>query len=382
MPLRINTYLFKALFLFIFFIPTHRSSAQEEQAIKLKTVVIDPGHGGKHPGAISTDGKVKEKDLTLSISLKLGELIKKAYPDVTVIYTRTTDKYVDLIDRTKIANQNHADLFISIHINSVKERSANGTETFVMGVHKTNENFEVISRENSVIEIEDDYTSKYKDFDPNDPTSYIIFSLIQNSHLDHSLMFASLVQEKLGNSPFKVNRGVKQGGLWVLYRCTMPAVLVELGFISNTNDYRILADKSNHDKLAGQLLDAFIEYKTIYDKELEVAVKPANSTTASINSVSDNSKENRENKTEEKDGEKEEKKEEQNEGSEYRIQIFATSSILEKNNPNLKNLRNYEYVKSGNLYKYSVGPYKSYEEATKTLMDIRKRYPDAFIVIP
>ena len=356
MPHSNNKILYLLFIALLSLFPFIKTGAQEDQAIKLKTVVIDPGHGGKHPGAISADRKVKEKDLTLSISLKLGELIKQNHPDVKVIYTRTTDKYVDLIDRTKLANQSHADLFISIHINAAKSKLASGTETFVMGNDKASANFDVVSRENSVIEIEDDYTSKYQGFDPNDPASYIVFSLLQNSHLDHSLMFASLVQEKLGNSPFKVNRGVKQGGLWVLWQCTMPAVLIELGFISNTSDYKILAEKTNHNTIANHIYDAFKEYKIAYEKGLD----PHNNiTTPTITSKEENNSPA---------------------AGEYRVQIFVTSSVLDKNDPNLKNLSNYQYLKVGKLYKYSVGPYVSYEEAANALKSLKKRYVDAFII--
>ena len=358
MPHRNNKVLYLFFIALLALFPLTKTGAQEDQTIKLKTVVIDPGHGGKHPGAISTDRKIKEKDLTLSISLKLGELIKQNHPDVKVVYTRTTDKYVDLIDRTKLANQSHADLFISIHINAAKSKLASGTETFVMGNDKASANFEVISRENSVIEIEEDYNSKYQGFDPNDPASYIVFSLLQNSHLDHSLMFATLVQEKLGNSPFKANRGVKQGGLWVLWQCTMPAVLIELGFISNASDYKILADKSNHNTIASHLYDAFKDYKIAYEKGLD----PHNNIIAPAISSKDGN--------------------DSPAMGEYGIQIFVTSSVLDKNDPNLKNLNNYRYIKSGNFYKYSVGPYGSYDEAASALKSLKKRYPDAFIISP
>jgi N-acetylmuramoyl-L-alanine amidase len=240
---------------------------QERASFQLKKVVIDPGHGGKDPGTISPDGKVFEKNITLSVSLKLGQLIKDNYPNIEVIYTRKTDIFIPLNERSRIANKHKADLFISIHVNGVESRTPSGSETFVMGIDKTNSNFEVTMLENSVIMLEgDDYSTKYEGFNPNDPESYIVFSLLQNAHLEQSLIMASLVQKHFANGPIKVNRGIKQAPFLVLWKTSMPGILVELGFVTNQNDLRILNDKKNHDKFAESIFSAFKEFKIQYEK--------------------------------------------------------------------------------------------------------------------
>jgi N-acetylmuramoyl-L-alanine amidase len=238
-------------------------------------VVIDAGHGGHDPGSISPDRKVKEKTIALSVALKFGKLIEQNNPDIKVIYTRDTDIFIPLDTRSDIANNNKADLFISIHVNSVKARSASGSETYVMGESKSSSNLEVTMKENSVISLEGDHQSVYEGFDPNNPESYIIFSLLQNAHLEQSLQIAEFVQEELGKGPVKINRGIKQGGLIVLWRSSMPAILVELGFISNPNDYLVLTREENHDRFANSLYKAFSKYKKAYESNNgeKVAVK-------------------------------------------------------------------------------------------------------------
>ena len=206
----------------LFLTPLVYLQAQDvDDVSRIRRVVIDAGHGGKDPGAISRNGKYKEKNITLSVALELGELIKSNFPDIKVIYTRSTDKYVELSERAAIANRNKADLFISIHVNSAKSTQARGTETFVMGTHKSEANFEVCKLENSVIVIEEDYEKKYEGFNPGSPESYIIFSLLQNVHQEQSIKYAAQVQGQFARGPISVNRGVKQGGLLVLWKTTM-----------------------------------------------------------------------------------------------------------------------------------------------------------------
>ena len=241
------------------------AAMQNENIIKIKTIVIDAGHGGKDAGAVSKNGIYKEKDIALSIALKFGAKIKEKYPDIKVIYTRDTDRYIELGERAAIANRNKADLFISIHINSTKGTVATGTETFVMGTNKSQSNFEICKTENSVIVLEDDYQSKYEGFDPNSPESYIIFSLLQNTHLEQSLKFASYIQDNYRNGPIKIDRGVKQGGLLVLWKATMPAVLTEVGFISNSEECMMLTWDQTQNMIASRLLDAFSSYKNDYE---------------------------------------------------------------------------------------------------------------------
>ena len=214
------------------------------QVLKLKTVVIDPGHGGRDAGCVSRDNKTYEKTVTLDVAKRLEQKIKAAYPDVKVIMTRSTDKFVELENRAVIANKADANLFISIHVNSIggKATSANGFSVHVLGqsAKKGNDlfskNLDLVKRENSVIMMEDDYKTKYQGFDPSDPQSYIIFSLMQNAHLSQSLAFAEDVADALANGPIKRSRGVSQDPFWVLWRTAMPSVLIEVGFMSNPND--------------------------------------------------------------------------------------------------------------------------------------------------
>lgn len=256
---------FKAFFLAITLL-SFQAHAQKA-ANKIKTVVIDAGHGGHDSG---TRGSfMKEKDLVLKVALKVGEYIKQNMPDVKVIYTRDKDVFVELIDRADIANKNKADVFISIHANSLpantpvaKKQSIYGTETYVMGIHKSEANFEVAKRENSVILLEENYQEKYESFDPNSPESYILFSLYQSATLEGSAVLASKIEAQFGQRAGRKSRGVKQAGLMVLYKTTMPAVLVEIGFLSNTKEEKELNTDQAQDYVASAIYRAFKDYKS------------------------------------------------------------------------------------------------------------------------
>ena len=332
--------------------------AQDVQDVStIRCVVIDAGHGGKDPGAISRNGKYREKNITLSVALKLGELIKASYPGIKVVYTRSTDKYVGLSERAAIANRNKADLFISIHVNSAKSTQARGTETFVMGAHKSDDNFEVCKLENSVIVIEDDYQQKYEGFNPNSPESYIIFSLLQNTHLEQSINYAAHVQGQFAKGPITVNRGVKQGGLLVLWKTTMPAVLTELGFISNPKDYAVLVTKNGQEQFARRLFNAFEAYKKGYEKARgEVVASGAQDGVRKDGAVGKNADDF------------------------YAVQILSVGKILKKDAPDLKGIKGAGYVKVGKAYKYYVGRYASRKDAAAELAKVRKSFPGAFVV--
>ena len=226
----------------------------------VKTVVIDAGHGGKDGGCVGAIAN--EKNIALSISLKLGKYIQDNFKDVKVIYTRTTDVFLELTERARIANKANADLFICIHVNSGATTTAIGTETYVMGLHKTESNLKVAQRENASILLEDDYESKYENFDPNSPESYIVLTLTQSAHLDQSLMFASKVQKEFTEKVGRYNRGVKQAGFLVLHQTAMPSVLIETGFITNKEEEKFLASEIGQDYMASAIFRAFKEYKT------------------------------------------------------------------------------------------------------------------------
>lgn len=350
----ISTILLTAMMCFLAFSST--SFAQNRQIVELKTVVIDAGHGGHDPGAIN--GKTYEKNITLSVAKRLGDMIKHNYPSVKVIYTRDDDSFVELYRRADIANKNNADLFISIHVNSAADRSAKGHETFVMGQDKNSENLEICQLENSVVVLEDDYTSNYQGFDPNNPESYIIFSLLQNAHLEQSLDFAALVQQNADTGPIANNRGVKQANFIVLWKCTMPAVLIELGFLSNSSDMKVLTDKNCQQRIAGNIFKAFQSYKKNYDTD--IYLPPGDVDDMKHNGPSD-------------------KNELQSGQARFGIQIMSSSYLLPSDAKDFKGW-NCRYIKSGKYYKYYVGQYPTREAALKDLPKVRNSFPEAFII--
>lgn len=244
------------LFITFVFLFSHTQASND---FSIKTVVIDAGHGGKDPGALGP-GKAREKDIALSIALKLGEDISKNFPDVNVIYTRKTDVFLELHERAEIANKAKADLFIAIHINSSTNPDFYGTSCYVLGLHRTEANLEVAKRENSVILLEDDRDKNYE-FDPNTPEGHIIMSMKQNAFLDQSISYASKIEDHLENSAKRKSMGVKQAGFYVLYKTAMPSILAEVGFISNPEEEKYLLSPKGQDQIANSLFNAFKEYK-------------------------------------------------------------------------------------------------------------------------
>lgn len=243
----------------------------------LHTVVIDPGHGGKDPGAVSRDKKTFEKNLVLSISKKLGDKIKQGYGDqVKVFYTRETDVFIPLQKRADIANSKHADLFISVHINASKATAAAGHSVHVLGESSRsdrdviNGNLDVCKRENSVILLEDDYSTKYQGFDPSDEASYIFMTLMQSAFYEQSIYFASLTEKELCRGPLKSERGVKQDPFYVLWKTSMPSVLLELGFITNDQDLALLRTENGREQIAERVYQAFRKYKKNYDDSMRL----------------------------------------------------------------------------------------------------------------
>ncbi|KQS25496.1 N-acetylmuramoyl-L-alanine amidase [Dyadobacter sp. Leaf189] len=232
---------------------------------RVNTVVIDAGHGGKDPG---TRGRnTKEKDVALSVALELGRKIKDATPDVKVLYTRSTDVFIELGERSAFANRNNADLFISIHCNATpRSKTVHGTETFVMGLHKTEGNLEVAKRENSVILQETNYKQKYKGFDPNSPLAHIMLANYQSAFISSSLRLADLIEKKFQSVSDRESRGVKQAGFLVLWRCAMPSVLIETGFLSSPDEEDYLSSKDGQEEVAESIHQAFMAYKKDMDR--------------------------------------------------------------------------------------------------------------------
>ena len=227
----------------------------------IKTIVIDAGHGGKD---IGTRGRIsREKDVVLEITMKLAYKIKTEMPDVKVILTRGTDKFVDLSERSNIANRRKADLFISIHCNSLPKNKVSpaGTETFVMGLHKSDENLEVAKRENAVILLEKDYEAKYKGFNPNSPLAYIMLANRQNAYIASSLNFAEKIERQFKRHASRNSRGVKQAGFMVLWQTAMPSVLVEAGFLSHKEEEKYLNSAEGQEEISESIFRAFKQYK-------------------------------------------------------------------------------------------------------------------------
>lgn len=248
------------------------SAAKANNGFEIKTVVIDAGHGGKDPGAIGP-GKTYEKNVALSVALKLGEMIKKSYPDVNVIYTRKTDVFLELHERAEIANKNKADLFIAIHCNSSTNSAVYGSSSYVLGLHRSEANLEVAKRENAVILLEEDRDKNYE-FDPNTPEGHIIMSMKQNAFLEQSISFASKGEVYMESYGKRKTLGVKQAGFYVLYKTAMPSVLAEIGFISNPDEEKYLNSTKGQEIIAGSLFKAFSEYKVdMEDSESEEFVR-------------------------------------------------------------------------------------------------------------
>ena len=239
-------------------------------AAKGYTVVLDAGHGGKDPGAV---GKFsQEKDLNLSLVLKVGGLLKEQYPDLNIVYTRSTDVFIPLQTRADIANKNNADLFISIHTNASENKNSKGVETFILGTEKAEKNLDVAMRENAVMKLESDYKTTYQGFDPNSIDSYIMFELMQNNFMDQSLQFATQVQKHFVGHLNRSDRGVQQASFWVLLKTACPAILFEMGFISNAEEEKYLNAESTMDNMATALVNAFAAYT--HRQEVKKVEKP------------------------------------------------------------------------------------------------------------
>lgn len=231
------------------------------QDYKIKTIVIDPGHGGRKSGAAGSFSL--EKNVALKVALKLGKKIKKEIPNIKIIYTRTTDIDVDLYRRAEMANSANADLFISIHCNSMpgKDRTTRGTETLVAGTHRLNEQNAAI-RENADIKLEKNYKKNYNGYDPNDPETFIIMSLLKNTFRDKSIKLAKLIQERYTIDNNRVNRGVKEQGVLILQRCGMPAILTEIGFISNPNEEKYINSTDGQNEIVNAIFKSIKHYKS------------------------------------------------------------------------------------------------------------------------
>ena len=328
---------------------------------QLKTVVIDAGHGGKDPGCHG--GYSHEKDVCLSMALKLGKLIKEKYPKINVKYTRETDVFIELIERANIANRANADLFICIHANA-GSNVAYGTETYVLGLHRTESQKKVMERENSIISLEDDKGAKYKDFDLT-PDAMIAIQLQQNVNLNNAIKFASALQKEF-KSIGRYDRGVKQAGFLVLYKTSMPSVLIETGFLTNPNEESFIGKTDGQDKMAKAMFEAFVKYK----KDFEGKDAEGHSGGAETVHVEDN-------KT------PEEKIPDNVPSQElfFSVQIVSSNEALDTSSAKFKGEKVYEYVQD-KMFKYYTGIFmKDLEAAKKHKVAMQEKgFSSAFVV--
>lgn len=359
--------LFASAFLMMLIFTSFSAKAGDDSG-KLKTVVIDPGHGGEDPGALGS--RSKEKDIVLGIGLKLGALINENQKDVKVIFTRNTDVFIPLHERADIANRNNADLFISIHANANKNHTIYGVETYSMGLHTNEKNMEVAKKENAVITLEKDYTTHYEGYDPNSSESFIIFSLIQNTYMEQSLEFANFVQNRVEKNTDRLNRGVRQAGFLVLWKTTMPSVLIETGFITNANEEKFLTSLEGQQYIADAIFKAFQSYKNkiesnsnfstkqvaIFENDSDNILDPASETISDTDSVY------------------------------YAVQLSSTSKKITKTNTTFKKCKSLkgntaisEYYQN-KIYKYTIGRSEQYNEIVNFSKEVKKYYPKAFVV--
>ncbi len=350
----------------------------------VNTVVIDPGHGGRDPGAVGR--RAKEKDITLAISLKLGQYIRENMEDVEVIFTRETDEFVELYRRAQIANENQADLFISVHCNSSRSPRAHGAETFVMGLHRTQANLEVAKKENAAILYEDDYEETYDGFDPNSPEAHIIFTLYQNAYLEQSLSMASMVQEQFRERARRPDRGVKQAGFLILYQVTMPGILVEAGFLSNSREEEYLMSETGQAHIASAIYRAFRDYKEYQDGLAGARLQSltANGQSRSMSNLYEkevNAPSEQSQGVSNQDSSIESSPSQNGTKISFRVQFTSTSEKRPLDAPEFNGLENVDYYFHEGLYKYTVGNEPTLEKAAEMQARVQQNgFKDAFVV--
>lgn len=351
-----QTYLFK-LFVSITIVLTFSvyQTVKAQSDTNQFIVVLDAGHGGKDPGKQVKNG-LKEKDIALDIVLRVGKILE-AHPDIKVVYTRKTDVFINLFKRGKIANEADADLFVSVHCNAHTSQ-ASGSETYVLGIHRNETNFEVAKAENEVVFLEENYKENYKGFDPNSPESFIGLSLMQEEYLDQSIQLAALIQKSFTNKLKRKNRGVKQAGFIVLHQTVMPSVLVEMGFITNIAEGKYLNSSRGKKEIATSLSNAILDYKVDIDENV--------GTFNVIETVIEDNISEEENTIN---------------NTVFKIQLAASTKALAPEPYNFRGLEDIYRVKSNDLYKYLYGYTSDYNIAQKLQIKAQnKGYKDAYIV--
>lgn len=324
------------------------------------TVVIDPGHGGKDYGC---EGKLtNEKTIVLDVARRVGKIIGENHPEVNVVYTRDNDRFISLSDRASIANKAHADLFISIHVNSIDRRTrgrekVHGASVYTLGLHRNDDNLAVAMRENSVIELENDFTETYQGFDPNSSESYIIFELTQNRHQRNSIEFAESVRDELVSTAGRADKGVRQSGFLVLRATSMPSVLVELDFICNPDAEQYLNSEEGRENCAKSIAKAFQSY---YGRHGSAKAPAATSRPATQVAAEQGSS--------------------QQGQLIYAVQFLTSEHPIDSSDSRLQQLSEVSSYQHDNLYKYVSGSFSTLKQAKKHLRKVQKIYPEAFII--
>lgn len=339
------------------------------------TVILDPGHGGKDYGAVGNI--TNEKTINLNVALEVRRLLEDT-KGLNIVMTRDDDRFIELQERANIANRNHGDLFISIHVNSVAKTNKNrmniaGASVYTLGLHRTASNLEVAKRENSVMELESDYTTKYQGFDPNSTESYIMFELSQNKHLDQSISFADMTVDRLCKNAGRRNRGVLQAGFWVLHASAMPSVLIELDFICNPTSEQFLNSKEGVRKMAKAIADAILQY-TGHIGETTVAApaeqKPEQQAVAAPQPAKEPVKEPVKDAAANK-----------SDKLTYRVQIMASSTAIPAGSSEFKGVKNIEEFQQNGWYKYTAGgDFATKADADNYARKVRDHFPKAFVI--
>lgn len=368
------------------------------------TLVIDAGHGGHDAGARGAISM--EKNVNLSVALQFGRYVEKYMPEVRVIYTRKTDKFVSLIERANIANRANADLFISVHTNALPAgKIARGFETYTLGMHRAKDNLDVAMRENSVISMEKDYKQTYQGFDPKSSESYIIFEFIQGKNMERSVELARMIQRKVCDNANRPDKGVHQAGFLVLRETSMPSCLIELGFITTPDEERILNNSDRVNDIAKSIYDGFAQYRNKYDKRVTVPYRPLQSGDVeelkeqeSQHQVEPQRKNEAQKKVEvlkktealkrtepQKKAEVQkkvvaQKKPEPKDAPVFKLQIFVSDRILCKGDAHFKGETDYESFREGNLVKYTMGASSNYNEIYRLRKSLQEKFPEAFII--
>lgn len=367
-------------------------SGQNVSGQGLKTVVIDPGHGGKDPGAPGKSKSTAEKNIVLNISKLFGDKIKAEYPDVKVVYTRSTDVFVELKERANIAKRNNADLFISVHCNSSTNSKAFGASAHILGPKSNNpkntsDYFEksksVAQRENSVMLLEDDYQTAYQDFDPNSPEAVISHSLLWQANYGNSLLFAAEYDAQIHKAPYRVSNytGIHQDVFYLLWATNMPAALLEVGFLSNPSDYAVLSTADGQEKIAKSLFNAFKSYKEKYDASVGALPAVSESTPEPEPSAVKEEPASPKQETAPVQKEEADKNVTSTPSKYYGIQIMGLGRLLKNGDSALKGLQVQAVKAEGSsIYKYIYGKHATRSAAAAELPAVKKKFPEAFIV--